>query len=444
MAYIKRTLKALTVLRYGRANMVKEQSNSNSGDNTASETMEDYTMTTITMKDVAEHFAAYKAKFNEDCELPLDAIEQIMEEATDDEAMLQGMYEAQHTDDEDDRSDDAVPAVADTTEGSAYAYAEKMDPAMSEHLEVLAEAALQNKRGGAIILMDLHRLYGEDIVNDIWPVPGSKADNGRMLGNRLAAKYATTVRKEDGTTGEGTVDWFGEFIRYSPRGKVLYAQKESLRGIGQKETGPHILEEHKHLIGDAVKLKGAKSAIDGKISNAKASLVRAVQLSQRMAFCNKSTGLGCEISKDDDGQPAASNKLIYVYNTTDRSKFDVLTIGQFLALKNITEGAAYSAIVGSSTRKKKEVAKVDYSINSLEQFDTVVNALATFVDKMEQATAKKDMKAYNALLTRLNAAGSDDLVLELNSAMNFIESLLSKPVLADRLAKLLATERKIA
>jgi hypothetical protein len=406
-------------------------------------------MTTITMTDLVAHFDAYKAKFNEVCTLSVDAVVEIMDEAADDDALLQGMYEAQHTDDEtssdkeDDRSEGQEVTV-DTSEGSAYAYAALVDDEMEAHLDVLAEAALQNKRGGAVIMMDLHRIYTADVINTVWPVPGTKADNGRMIGNRLAAKFATTVRKDDGTTGEGTVDWFAEYVRNSKRGKRLYAERESLRAVGQDEKGPNVLEEHKALYGDRIKIKGAKSAIDNKIANAKAALVRAVSLSQRMDFCNKSTGMGCEISKEEDGSPIASNRLVYVYNTQDRSKFDLITIGQFLALKNITEGAAYSAIVGSSTRKKKEVAKADYTINSLDAFDLVSAEYATFWDKLEEATSKKDMKAYNALLTRLNAAGSDDLILSMNKIMNSIETVLSKPGISDRLSKLLADPNKKA
>lgn len=335
----------------------------------------------------------------------------------------------------------------DTSEGSAYAYAEKMDDKFQADLDVLAEAALQNKRGGAVIMDDLFRLYGEETVCNVWPVPGSEADNGRMLGNRLAAKYKTTIRKEDGTTGEGKVDWYSEFVRYSPRGKELYRQKESLRGIAAKETGPHILEDHKSLIGDAVKLKSAKAALDGKINNAKSAIVRAVQLAQKMAHYNKTTTMGCQISREEDGTPAKSNRLVFIFNTEDRSKFDVLTIGQFLALKNMEEGAKYSSIVGSTTRQRKtpETAKIDRTINTLDVWDETLAAEATFIDKVEEQIGRKEMKAYNALLTRLNAQGSDDLLLSINKIVNFYEAILSKPAYADRLAKLLGdTKKKVA
>lgn len=404
-------------------------------------------MSNITMSDVVEYFNAYKAKYEEECTLPLDAIEEIMEEASDTDAMIAAMYEAQHTDDEteDDRSE-PVSVVEDTSEGSAFAYAARMDDTIGEHLDTLSKAALENKRGAAVIMDDLFRIYGKETVCDVWPVPGTKADKGRMTGNRLAAKYATTVRKEDGTTAEGTVDWYSELVRYSKKGKEIEAIKASLKGISADEKGPHILADHEYLRGDKVRIVAAKAAIDGKFNNAKASIVRAVQLAQKMAFYNKYTTMGCEISREEDGQPVASNKLVYIFNTEDRSKFNVLSIGQLLALKNMEEGAKYSAIVGSTTRQRKvETApKVDYTINNLDTFDAEIAAVATFFDKLEEATNRKDMKVYNQLLTRLNAEGSGDLLLSMNQIMNSIEVILSKPTYADRLAKLLAQGKKQA
>lgn len=421
-------------------------------------------MSNLTMSDVAPYFVSYKAKFNEDCSLTVDVIEQLMEGINSDDELIQAMFEAQHTDDEpgtDDRSpasesdDDEAEAEAgdnlpatpsDTSEGSAYSYAEKMDPAMADHLETLAKAALENKRGAAVIMQDLFRLYGEDTVCNIWPVPGSEADQGRMIGNRLADKFKSKVTKEDGTTGEGSVSWYTEFVRYSARGKELYKQRESLRGIAAKETGAHILPDHKHLVGDVVKTKAERATVDGKINNAKAAIVRAVSLAQRMNLANKSTTMGAELVKEEDGTPVNSNKLIFVFNTEDRTKFDVLTIGQFLALK-IEEGKKYSEISGSTRRAPKKDTgpqAVEVNVNTLDMFDKVTAAYATFFDKMEEQTARKEMKNYNALLTRLNAAGSDDLLLSLNKVMNNIEALLSKPGISDRLSKLLADPKKQA
>lgn len=400
-------------------------------------------MSNLTMADVAQYFTAFQAKFGYPCNLSVDDIEQIlMGVEDDDEAIIvNAMNDAMKPDEdeEDNSSESEVPAIETAEDGSPYSYSAKMDDAFDQHLEVLAEAALQNKRGAAVIMFDLHRLHGADTINMVWPEPGSNADNGRMIGNRLADKFKTVVKKEDGTSGEGEVSWIKEYVRTSPRGKKLYAAKESIRGVSAKETGPHILEEHKFLIGDNVKQKAYKSTAEQRITSANGAIARAVTLSQRMHLCNTKTTMGARISCDDDGSPVQSNKLVFVWNTEDPTKFDLLTVGQFLALK-VEEGKKYNEIVGSTRRapRKAEETKIDRTVSTLDVFDETAAAFATFFDKIEEQTARKEMKAYNALLTRLNAAGSDDLLLSLNKVMVNIDALLSKPGISDRLSKLLA------
>jgi hypothetical protein len=414
-------------------------------------------MTNLTMKEVVPFFEQYKAKFNEECELSVDVFEQILEGATSDEdAMLQQMYDTQHSSDESEVNDNdedtdtnetddrSTTVPVDTSPGSAFDYASRMDDQLANDLETSANAALENKRGAAVIALDLERIYGHDTIVNTWPVPGSKADAGtRSIGNRVADKYKAQVRKEDGTTAEGERSWYQEYIDNSPRGKDLLRQLDSIKAVKAGEDSPIILEEHKAYRNDARMLAVRKAAIEGKRNNAKAAIVRAVNLLQRIHFLNTQTEMVAELIKEDDA-PVKSQKLIYVYDKKDQKKFNILTIGQLLALK-VIDGGTYAAISGTTNRAPKSGTgpqEADVKVDSIQQFDKVTAAYANFIDRINEAVDKKDLKAYNAFLTHLNADGSGDLILSMNSIMEFIEGILSKPTISRRLADLLAKDKK--
>lgn len=389
-------------------------------------------MTTLTMKDVAEYFTAYKAKYGTELTLSLDSVEQVLMGCEDDDLtiILPALHAASIPDEEDVTGRDVV--ASDLKPGSAYSYAIKMSKELEHDITTLGEAALQNKRGAAVIMFDLFKDYGQEVVTNAWPKPGSyKPGQGHadieVSGNQPWDKEDTSILKTDGTTGKGVRSFYSEFVDFSAYGKSLVDEKAEI----QKE------------IGKARSKKTKLSAIDTRRTNFKSSIVRAVNLAQKMAFVNAETGMHCEIQMDPDNpsKVASGTKLIYIQNKLAQGDFDVITIGQFLALK-VTEGATYTAIVGTTQRKPRATPgaadTVVPEVNSLDVFDKVTASYATFFDKMNDALAAKDTKAYNALLTRLNAAGSDDLLLSMNLIMNSVEAILSKPGISKRLADLIA------
>lgn len=388
-------------------------------------------MSTLTMKDVAPYFAKYLEVHGEACTLSIDLMEEIMGAADSEDSMIAAMHDAMtSTDDEVMTGRDVT--VADLEAGSAYSYAIKMSKELQHDIEVLGQAALENKRGAAVIMFDLFNDYGIDTVCKAWPKPGSyKPGQGHadteVSGNQPWDKEDTTIQKTDGTTGKGVKSFYSEFVDWSAYGKGLLDDKAEI----------------KKDIGNVRVTKRKLSAIDTKRGNFKSSIVRAVNLAQKMAFVNAETGMHCEVEMDDDDRSkvAASNKIVFIQDKSAQTKFDTITIGQFLALKVIA-GATYSAIVGTVARKPRQPAgaadTVVPEVNSLDTFDKMTASYATFFDKIEEALSHKDQKAYNALLTRLNAAGSDDILLSLNKIMNFAEGLLSKPGISKRLADLIA------
>lgn len=403
---------------------------------------------TLTMSDVAPYTDAFKAKYGRNTTLSLDDIEQIIERAEGDmsaddfaEAFKEAEPEIDDADYPNGKADDrsAAPAyVQDTKPGSAWDFAQRMDKQFSDDLETSAKAALENKRGAAVIMLDLFRLYGKDTVENVFPVPGSK--KWEQNDNQPFDKYKVPKTLEEGSTAERS--WYSDFIEASPRGKDLFAQRESIKKSGTEGAKAEVMPEHQHLIGDKRKRVAARAAIDGKINNFKAAIVRAVNLAKRLAFVNQSTGMEAILMTEDDGKPVESTKLVYIEDKSNKTVSDVITIGQFLALK-VAEGATYSAIVGTTQRAPRTPeATVEVKVETLPQFDAVVTEVHTFIDKINEAIGKKDMKAYNALLTHLNGAGSDDILLSMNAVMNFFEGMLSKPGISKRLADLLADDAK--
>lgn len=393
-------------------------------------------MSTLTMADVAEYFSAYKAKYNEPLTLSLDSVEQVLmgTEEDDLEIILPALHDAMQPDETETETNDRLPVERDERPGSAYSYAVKMDATFERDLETFAQAALENKRGGAVIMLDLFRNYGQETIEAVWPKPGSyKPGQGHLDteagSNEPWDKEDTSITKVDGTTGKGTKSFYQELVDLSPKGNALLAERTEL----------------KKVVGDVKGVKPKLSLVESKRTSYKSAIIRAVNLAQKMAFCNAKTGLQCEVvmDVDDNGNNivAYGTKLIFIKSKTDQTKFDVITIGQFLALK-VSEGATFLQITGTTQRKPRAAAApMEVNINSSGDFDVVTAAYATFIDRIEEAMNKKDMKPYNGLLTHLNSDNSTDLLLSMNKIVNFFEPLLSKPGISTRLAKALGDEK---
>lgn len=386
-------------------------------------------MSALTMKDVAPYFTKYLELNGEACTLSIDVMEEIMSSADSEDAMLAAMLEAQTSSDE---NDDRSPAsdVTDTSMGSAYSYAVKFDKAFEDKIKVLADAAIENKRGAAVIMQDLFRLFGEETVVDVWPVPGTyKPGNGGNKAihagdNERWDKEDTSITKADGTTGKGTRSFYADLVGNSALGHDMTTGKETA----------------KKAIGDVKTTKPDAAAFELKLTTFKGAIARAANLAKRIAFLNNKTEVQVSVIMEE-GEVKKSNKVIFIKNSKDDSKFDVITIGQLLALKVVEDGT-YAAITGTTQRASRSGTGsqegVVPEVNSLDMFDKVTASYATFFDKLNEAIGKKDLKAYNALLTRLNAAGSDDLLQSLNTIMNSIEAILSKPGISKRLADMIA------
>lgn len=404
-------------------------------------------MSTLTMNDVASQLAAFRTKYNRETTLSLDDIEGIVMNAEadmSDEDFAEAFFEAETPDSNDDRS---APDVV--TAGSGWSYAAKLDDKeFREHLETNAKAALENKRGAAVLRRDLIRLFTLATIESVWPIPGSTEKTHPGI-NRALHKYPTIVKDADGMDKAGTGDWYADLFDGSADGKAWAVQSASLKSVKANETGKHILPEHEKLRGDEVKLVTARSALDSHRTNKKNAIIRTVNLIQKMARINEETEAVVRLVTEngkDDGDPVASNKLLFLKNTKDETQFRVLTIGQILALnvdkaKANANGATYTALIGTTGRAANSGTGSDVQnvkVDSIKQFDDVTAAYATFFDKLVN-----DPKATNALLTHLNGAGSDDLLLSLNAVMNGIDGYLSKPGISARLSKLLADGKQV-
>lgn len=403
-------------------------------------------MSTLTMKDVAPQLNAFNAKYGRATSLTMDEIEAIIASAESDmsdDDFAEAFFEAETPEPSDDRSDGG-----DNSSDSAYEVAKLLsDPAFVEHLETNAKAALENKRGAAVIRRDLVRLAGLEVIATIWPVPGTTTKTAQ--GNRRPHKYNKTVT--DITTGEtktGTDngDWYADAYDASQDGKALLAKLDSLAAAKRGETGPHILPEHAKIAGDEIRLVAQKSKLDGFRTNKKNAIIRAVNLVQRMHRINTETEMTCELITVDgtpEGEPEDSNKLVYAYNSKDRKQFRILTIGQLLALdvdKAKGSGGTYVAVIGTTKRPPKKgtgVAVQNIGVKAPKELDDAMSATANYFDGLTT-----DTKATNALLTYFNGAGTDDFILSCNTVMDALSSYLDKPTIAKRLQGLLVDGKK--
>lgn len=405
-------------------------------------------MATLTMADVAQYFVAFQTKNGFPCTLSVDDMEQILEgtEDDDEDIIIAAMADAMKPDADETGTDPDRSMPIEVKAGSGWSFASRLDDKVfREHLETNAEAALENKRGAAVIGNDLIRIFTREAIIGVFPIIGSTPKT-HPNANRPTHKYDTLVK--DTATGEdkpGTGDWYADLFDGSQEGKDWKVQSDSLKAAKAGEKGKHVLAKHAAMEGDEVALIAERSYLDTFRTNKKNAIVRAINLIQRMARINEETEAVCRIVTQDGsptGEPARSNKLVFIKNTKDETKFRVLTIGQALGLdidkaKASQLGATYQALIGTKKRKPKTTAGVqDVKIETIPQYDNVTAEYAHFFEKL-----RTDTKAMNAFLTHLNGAGSDDLLMSMNGIMTDIDSYLSKPAYQKRLALLLTTER---
>ena len=393
-------------------------------------------MTNLTQSDVQPYFDRYQSQYGDSAIafFTVDDIEALLADADDDDAVIAAMR--RHitegggitvnppTESEPITPTVAAVAVVDDTVGSPYSYAVKFDAAFEHDLETLYQAALENKRGAAVIMNDLFRMFGEDTVTEVWPKPNTwKAGHGpkelQVSDNEPYDKRNTIVRKPDGTTSEGTWSFYSDLVSMSARGTAILAQ------IERAKESTTVIDK----VTDVSKLQT-------KLSNFKGAIVRAVELAKRMDFCNKHTKMAVEIITEVvDGKkvPKHTPKLIYVRDTNDRTKFNILTIGQFLS-KPVKIDATYADIMGKRQRETDKTGPEvqNVHIRNLNEFDDVINTTASFFTQLTT-----DTKAMNTLLTHLNSAGSDEHLTALNTIMVSIDAILSKPAYAKRLSDIL-------
>jgi len=412
-------------------------------------------MSTLTAQDVMPYTLAFKAKYGRDTTLSLDDMESVIMNAEAD-MTAEDFAEAFKEAESDDRSDDdnangnepAVPPQV-IESGSAWDYAQRLDTdkQFNDDLETNAKAALEGKRGAAVIRRDLVRLFSEDTIAMVWPIPGSDSKDHKWGGdNRQLHRYPTVVRDNDGQSKPGQGDWYYDLLDGTTEGKRIVAALESIKAAKKGETGKHILPEHAAIVGDEIKLTTMKTALESKRTFRKSAIIRVVNLVQSMHRINNETEMGVELITVDnkpEGEPVHSPKLLYVYNKKDQKQFRILTIGQLLALdvtKAKADGGTYNAVVGTTGRQPKGAGKEAVTVPEIDKvglFDEWSAVGATFFDKLIG-----DAKATNQLLTHLNSAGTDDLLLSLNRIALGIDGFLSKPGISKRLSELLAEDKK--
>ena len=392
-------------------------------------------MTTLNASDFAPYLVAFKAKYGHEYRGTTDDIETMILEGGDDniDYVIEGMSVDEEerglvTEDESEAfaKGDRSIAVVDDTIGSPYSYAVKIDAQFEQDLERQWQAALQNKRGAAVIMNDLFRVFGKETVCQVWPKPGSyKKGHGpveKQVGdNDPFDKQKTVVRKPDGTTSEGERSFYADLVALSVRGKEI---TDAIEAAKEETT-------------DIEKITN-KATLQMKLSNYKSAIVRGVELGQRLYFCNQHTRMAAEIITDKDGEPKRSPKLVWVWDMDDRKNFTILSIGQFLG-KKVWQDAMYSEIIAKKVRQSGEPSGDDFNLLvqgklPLPRFDTVMAAVATFAEDVTNGRLRGDMKEYNALLTKLNGAGSDPLLMSMHSFSSFLDGLLSQPAFQKRIA----------
>jgi hypothetical protein len=302
------------------------------------------------------------------------------------------------------------------------AIASKFSDELLEELHAQSEAKARIKRGAAWLMFTLIKDFGEDKIAE-FPRVGSKHKAGA---NIVSDMNPEPKKNKDGTTGETQVSFYAKAWDVSKSGVEYWQRVQAWDD--QKDTHP-----------DTIYWEIERARLTAERSNEINKLKEAMKLFQRIYDVNDfitdaQAKLAIEGPKDNR-RPVAGHQGIILKNTvTDVQKR--YTTGQFLALnlaKAIENGATYEALVATTGKGSGAAAKVFCAeIKKVTEYDEVTSRYHSY---LKHAIADKN--EYKKLMTHLNEAGSDALILSMHGVMVDLEHVLGAPGIARRLETLI-------
>lgn len=324
---------------------------------------------------------------------------------------------------------------------AALAVAEKMssDKLLVTEIEKTLNAH-ETTQLGRLRLMCLLRsstMIGVAVLNAM-PKVGSTYKAGS---NELYDKYEDKDQEGKKITGsyfKTLADSFGEGLEIN----------EALKGLRLAEKNdPGTPEEYASLKGDAVRCKQAIKRMESRRNYHRSLVAGGVQCHQQLADIqtNWADVVRCTFSVDTETkQLTHSPKPFAIVNLEDPSKFQVLSVGAFLALNTDRaeeKGHTYAALINSAAKAPAPASNKAVLKTGEDVTQWALQGAQLSVDVSRDADRNKKLWAL------VNGPGSDDLLLSIFEIADLCDTFTSKDDLVSRVETLKAerkNERKAA
>lgn len=264
----------------------------------------------------------------------------------------------------------------------------------------------------------LEKLYPQNAM-DGWPVPGSAEGNNPDKYKAIDIEGKTKASS-----------FYTDAAKLFDEGKACVARLELIRQALQVPPTGELASWGKP------RLSAEKKMYDGRLTAAKALLVKAVNLHMQMSKMKGLTKVVAEIRYDDDGLPARTNYPITIASTLtdkgERGKVRDMTIDEFLHLDldaGLKAGGTFEAVLANvkskkptvqgKTQTRKQIALAWTRESFFEQVDMVNHWLEDAAHSKEMLrlldlknksdTADDDLERIGDLNDNLDRFWTDDL-----------------------------------
>lgn len=318
-------------------------------------------------------------------------------------------------------------SVAEIMNAKAIDMAGKESPAMANIVAKLHDAKLETQGGPLRVMFAMASNYGEEVLNG-FPVWNSDTGNN-------PAKF----KMQSGDTSK-SVDWYALFAQATTRGKYLMNRR---RMLTEAKAGnlSNVSDDIKAFADDEAKVKQAITDNDNALTIMTGAYRNAMKVYQKLQDFNALPGMSAEpVMNADNTDVERTSKPILVRSVSDATKFRYFSVNTFIGLdvKAIGEaGGTMAALVNELAREGgRGQGAPGNKVPKVTDLDGFVAQFINSMDYIGKVLDDKKGAEYGALFKRLNAAGSDDLILAMFNAKNIGEVVARNDRIAARYAAL--------
>lgn len=310
----------------------------------------------------------------------------------------------------------------ETMKAKAVAFALEETSEMSTVIETVAKAK-EDWQGGPIkVLSVLMETYGERLNE--WPQPDDETSNN-------PDKFKIEVTGPDGKASMKQTSFYKEFTLATKEGVAISERIDwCKRSLDEKAIKDGIPDDIREM--NAEQIDRHLSYLKGRLSTIQGSYKKAMALGFQLVNVNGMPGMSAEIVTDENGEPEATNKPIFVCQVPETgkraTKYKNYSIGAFIRLnvnKAIEKGGNLKALDDTLARPGASApgGKDDNKVPAIKTVDTFVERFVDVYRFMDEMQMAKDQKDIGTLYKVLKAKDNDELIVSVVEFRNYLDDI---------------------